>query len=101
MSWRRSCQSISLLAGVTDDADLNILDWWMKMETKTPSWFMAFRIIMAIEPSSAETERMFSLMRNTWGDKQLTSLRDYIESGMMLRYKLTMGSRADKNQTDF
>ena len=27
-----------------------------------------------------------SMMRNTWGDKQETALRDYVEAGMMLRY---------------
>ena len=41
---------------------------------------------MAIEPSSAETERVFSLMRNTLTDKQERALRDYCESVLMLRY---------------
>ena len=35
---------------------------------------------MAIEPSSAETERVFSMMRNTLTDRQDMALRDYCES---------------------
>ena len=75
------------LASARDARDsTDVLDWWSGMETTCPSWFLAFRIIMAIAPSSAETERVFSMMRNTLTDRQDLSLRDYCESVLMLRY---------------
>ena len=63
-----------------DGDKLDLLTWWSKaqVEIEIPAWFQAFRMVMAIEPSSAETERVFSMMRNTWGDKQETALRDYV-----------------------
>ena len=75
------------LASARDANDnVDVLDWWSGMETTCPAWLLGLRIIMAIEPSSAETERVFSMMRNTLTDRQDMALRDYCESVLMLRY---------------
>ena len=37
-------------------------------------------------PSSAAVERVFSLANNMFGDAQLSSLADYVQTSIMLRY---------------
>ena len=54
---------VYLAAGRDVDDDVDVLQCFSRVEKKLPSWHLAFRIIMAIEPSSAETERAFSMMR--------------------------------------
>ena len=39
-----------------------------------------------ISPNSASCERVFSLLRRMFGDQQLSSLADYIQSALMLAY---------------
>ena len=41
---------------------------------------------MLVQPSSAAAERVFSLLRNSFGERQQSSLQDYIETSIMLQY---------------
>ena len=43
-------------------------------------------------PNSAAAERVFSLMKNMFGDLSMSSLADYIQAALMLKYnKRTVG----------
>ena len=44
------------------------------------------RIIFAMAPSSAASERVFSLVKNMFGKDQLTAMADFIQGSLMLRY---------------
>ena len=50
------------------------------------AWSQAARQILLVQPSSAASERVFSLLRNSFGERQHSSLQDYIEASLMLQY---------------
>ena len=39
-----------------------------------------------VQPSSAAAERIFSILSNSFTDRQEHALRDYIETSVMLQY---------------
>ena len=41
-----------------------------------------------VQPSSAAAERVFSLLKSSFGDQQEAALQDYIETSLMLQFKL-------------
>ena len=49
-------------------------------------WAKAARIIFAMAPSSAASERVFSLVKTMFGKDQITSMADFIQGSLMLRY---------------
>ena len=51
-----------------------------------PAWAAAAKKVLVVQPSSAAAERAFSLLNSTFGDKQDNSLKDYIETSIMIRY---------------
>ena len=50
------------------------------------AWSKAAKIVFAIPPTSAASERVFALLKNMFGDNQILSLGDYIEAALMLAY---------------
>ena len=49
-------------------------------------WAEAAKKALLVQPSSAASEWLFSLLNNTFGKRQNSSLEDYVESGIMLQY---------------
>ena len=41
---------------------------------------------MAVQPSSAAAERVFSPLSNSFTEQQMSSLEDYIETSIMLQF---------------
>ena len=37
-------------------------------------------------PNSASCERVFALLKNMFGEEQMSTLADYIQAALMLRY---------------
>lgn len=70
--------------GISDE--LGALEWWKHNAVALPFWSSAVKKILAIQPSSAAAERVFSLLNSGFGDLQGSSLKDYIEASVMLRY---------------
>ena len=64
----------------------NPLQFWKEHEESLPAWSGAARCVLLIQPSSAASERIFSLLRNSFGERQHASLQDYIEASLMLQY---------------
>lgn len=60
--------------------------WWKQYSTLLPGWASAAKKVLLIQPSSAAAERVFSLLKSTFGEQQDNSLQDYIEASLMLRY---------------
>ena len=64
-----------------------ILGWWRAADCSAfPAWALAARIVFAISPNSASCERVFALLRNLFGEAQMSSLADYIQGALMLNY---------------
>ena len=75
------------LARVADIAqDLDPLEWWKLNTSSLPNWSLAARKVLLVQPSSAAAERVFSLLKASFGDQQDSSLQDYVETSLMLQY---------------
>lgn len=76
----------SYLAKCADiSADVCPLVWWRSNASELPHWSSATANIVLIQPTSAASERVFSLLNN-FSDKQSTALVDYIEVSLMLQF---------------
>ena len=71
-------------AGV--DADFDPLEWWKAHKTDLPHWSAAASDVLLVQPSSAAAERVFSLLKASFGSQQDTTLNDYIQTSLMLQY---------------
>jgi len=75
------------LAAVEDiDPSVDTLSWWKGHEEDLPNFCSAFKDVLLVQPSSAAAERVFSLLQNSFSQRQSSSLEDYIESSIMLQY---------------
>jgi len=72
-------------ASVADYSDA-ILGWWRANGSTFPAWALAARIVVAISPNSASCERVFALLRNLFGEQQMTALADYVQTSLMLNF---------------
>ena len=62
------------------------LEFWKEHKDTLPAWTAAARQVLLAQPSSAASECVFSLLTNSFGERQQSSLQDYIEASMMLQY---------------
>ena len=63
-----------------------LLKWWKINHPTIPTWAKAARIIFAMAPSSAASERVFSLVESMFGKDRLSSLSDQLQGSVMLKY---------------
>ena len=75
---------LSKTCGVSPSID--ILDWWKANEGSLPHWSSAAQKILLIQPSSAAAERVFSVLNDSFGQKQTQSLEDYVETSIMMQF---------------
>ena len=70
-----------------------VLNWWATNGSKFPAWAeAAHQIIFAFTPNSTAAERVFSMLKAMFGDQQMESLADIIQTALMLRVnKRTVG----------
>lgn len=54
--------------------------WWKQNSDQLPVGAAAFRKVLLVQPSSAASERVFSLLSASFNDQQDHSLQDYIET---------------------
>ena len=62
------------------------ITWWKMHESDLHNWAKAFKLILLVQPSSAASERVFSILSNSFSDHQESSLEDYIQLSVMLQY---------------
>ena len=72
--------------GVTVTCEDDKLTWWANHKDTLPHWSSLVKKLLLIQPSSASAERVFSLLTNAFGSQQESSLQDYLEASVMLRY---------------
>ena len=68
-----------------DDFTNALLTWWRTNGKSFPAWALAARVAFAISPNSAACERVFALVKNMFGEQQMTALADMIQAALMLR----------------
>ena len=63
-----------------------LLKWWRINHPPFPTWAKAARIIFAMAPSSAASERVFSLVKSMFWRGAALRVADFIQGSLMLRY---------------
>ena len=77
----------SYLAKAADiDAQTDPLVWWKAHDADLPHWSTAAADILLVQPSSAAAERVFSLLKASFGPQQDVTLNDCIQTSLMLQY---------------
>ena len=66
--------------------DYNIIRFWKTYSDAIPNWGKAASKVFLAQPTSAAAERVFSIMNNTFGDQQNSSLEDYVEASVIMQY---------------
>ena len=73
------------VAAVEDiSPDIDILQWWKNHQNDLPQWSAAFKSVILVQSSSAASERVLSLLANSFQCQQSNLLEDYIEVPLML-----------------
>lgn len=80
-------RELAAYQALTDDVagEINVLEWWSQHSEEIPSWTSACKQILLLQPSSAASERVFSLLQNSFNNRQ-QALQDYIETSLILQY---------------
>ena len=76
------------LAAIKDvelTTDEQKLEWWSR-QTEVPGWSAAVSKLLVVQPSSAASERVFSLMNTFFNKQQEHTLESTIETALMLRF---------------
>ena len=68
------------------DASIDPLQWWQHNASDLPYWSSAARKVVLVQPSSAASERVFSLLNASFQDQQENTLQDVLETSIMLQY---------------
>ena len=58
------------------------IGWWRANGGSFPAWALAARIVFALSPNSASCERVFSLVKQMFGEQQMTALADYLRAAL-------------------
>ena len=66
--------------------DVDPVGWWKTNEVELPCWSTAAKLILLMQPSSAASERVFSILTTTFSHLQDLALQDYIECSLMLQF---------------
>ena len=66
--------------------DMAPLEWWNRQTRNLPHWLATVCKIVLIQPSFAATERVFSILKASFSERQDNVLQDldYVKSSLML-----------------
>jgi len=64
----------------------DVLSWWRVNGSKIPTWSKCARIGFAYKPSSAQAERVFSMLKAMFTPQQMAALMDMVQGSIMMRY---------------
>lgn len=67
-------------------AEVDPAHWWKTNEAELPHWPSAAKMVLVLQPSSAASERVFSILTMLFGHLQDIALQDYIECSLMLQF---------------
>lgn len=67
----------------------DIMPFWRSNAGLLPTWSAMARAFATLTPSSAAAERVFSILKNSFGRRQTGSLEDYVSAACMLQFNRT------------
>lgn len=67
-------------------SEYDTLSWWKGHSQGPPCWSSAAWDVLLVQSSSATSERVFSLLKASFGPQQDCSSQDYIELSLMLQF---------------
>ena len=81
-------RELAAYQALTDDVagEINVLEWWSQHSKEVPSLANARKQILLLQPSTAASEKVFSLLQNSFNNRQAQALGDYIETALILQY---------------
>ena len=62
------------------------VQWWHNHKDQPPHWASAVKNVLLVQPSSAATERVFSILKSSFNDQQGHALVDYLQASVMTQY---------------
>ena len=68
----------------SDNSNFDLLKWLSVHPGELPHWSTLCRMILLIQPSLAASEKVFSLLNNTFNEQQQGCLEDCVETSIML-----------------
>ena len=77
---------VYLVKSADIDINMSCMEWWELNKSALPGLSAAAYKVFLIQPSSAASERAFSLLNSSFNDQQYQSLQDYVEASIMLQY---------------
>ena len=66
--------------------NFSTMKWWKLNGPGLPNWAASVRKVLLVQPSSATSERVFSLLNASFHEQQDAALQDYLEASLMLQY---------------
>jgi len=79
--------------GMTPEETSNALSaWWAERAARLPAWSSLALDVLVLVPSSCAVERVFSILRDTFGKEQKTTGEDLLETSIFLQYNRRPGS---------
>ena len=75
-----------LAAAEAVSAQVDPLQWWKSHESQLLKWAKACSLVLLMQPSSTDAERVFSILFNYFSSQQESSLEDYIQLSIMFQY---------------
>ena len=66
--------------------DVDPVGWWKNNADELPFWSAAAKLSLLLQPSSASSESVFSILTTRFGHLQNLMLQDYTECSLMLQY---------------
>ena len=85
-AYTAECMSTSFDHDDVEKCTCDILLFWKNHCKKFPTWAIAMHIVGSFTPISAAAERVFSMLKDMFGDKQTSALSDMVQTALMLRY---------------
>jgi hypothetical protein len=82
---RELAEYLAATDGVSMSSEDKKLTLWAANSKTLPNWSALVQKLLLLQPSSASTERVFSLLNNVFKGQQDSSLTVYLESSLMLR----------------
>ncbi len=68
----------------------DICEWWKNNKTVLPNWSAAAKKSLLVQPSSAASERVFSILNNTFGPKQNNTLEEHFRGLHRIMHNATI-----------
>ena len=72
--------------GVQMTSERDKVAWWSSNSESLPHWSAVVKKVLLVQPSSAEAERVFSVMESLFNKQQDSALEETVEASVMLSF---------------